>query len=113
MIAIQFRSKGSTIRSVKITGHADAGPYGYDIVCAAVSALSIGTVNSLSEIAEIPLEVISAEDSGGYLEFKIPSGITQKQLDTSQILLQSLQLSLNSIQEEYREYVKINSLKEK
>ncbi|HAJ70228.1 MAG: ribosomal-processing cysteine protease Prp [Alkalibacterium gilvum] len=110
MIDIQFQSEGSNIMSVTITGHADAGPYGYDIVCSAVSALSIGTVNSLSEIAEIHLDVNSAEESGGYLKFTIPTDITQKQMETSQILLKSLQLSLNSIEEEYSEYVNINSL---
>lgn len=110
MIAIQFRREGSNLMSVKMSGHAEAGPYGYDIVCAAVSALSIGTVNSLSEIAKIPLEVVSADDSGGYLEFTIPSDISRKQMETGQILLESLLLSLKSIEEEYQEYVSINSL---
>ncbi|GEK87980.1 ribosomal-processing cysteine protease Prp [Alkalibacterium putridalgicola] len=113
MIDIQFRRKGSNFMSVEMSGHAEAGPYGYDVVCAAVSALSIGTVNSLSEIAEIPVEVVSAEDSGGYLEFTIPAGISQKQMETGQILMKSLHLSLKSIEEEYSEYVKINSLKGK
>lgn len=109
MIAIQFRREGSNLMSVEMSGHAEAGPYGYDIVCAAVSALSIGTVNSLSEIAEIPIEVVSAEDSGGYLKFTIPTDISQKQMETGQILLESLLLSLKSIEEEYSEYVNINS----
>lgn len=110
MIAIQFRRKGSNLMSVEMSGHAESGPYGYDIVCAAVSALSIGTVNSLTEIAEIPIEVVSAEDSGGYLKFTIPNDISQKQMETGQILLESLLLSLKSIEEEYSEYVNINSL---
>lgn len=109
MIAIQFRREGSNLMSVEMSGHAEAGPYGHDIVCAAVSALSIGTVNSLSEIAEIPVKVVSAEDSGGYLKFTIPSDISQKQMETGQVLLQSLLLSLKSIEDEYSEYVKINS----
>ena len=109
MIAIQFRREGSNLMSVEMSGHAEAGPYGHDIVCAAVSALSIGTVNSLSEIAEIPVKVVSAEDSGGYLKFTIPSDISQKQMKTGQVLLQSLLLSLKSIEDEYSEYVKINS----
>lgn len=113
MIDIQFRRKGSTILSVEMSGHAETGPYGYDIVCAAVSALSIGTVNSLSEIAEIPVEVDSAEDSGGYLKFTIPENTSQKQMDTGQILLKSLLLSLKSIEEEYDEYLQINSFEGK
>ncbi|MEJ1306834.1 ribosomal-processing cysteine protease Prp [Latilactobacillus sakei] len=41
----------SQIISFQITGHADSGPYGSDIVCAAVSAVSIGTINSLQKLA--------------------------------------------------------------
>ncbi|WP_423189631.1 ribosomal-processing cysteine protease Prp [Alkalibacterium sp. f15] len=110
MIDIQFRREGSKIMSVEISGHAEAGPYGNDIVCAAVSALSIGTVNSLSEIAEIPVDVVSANDSGGYLKFTLPADLTQKQMETGQILMRSLYLSLKSTEEEYQEYLRINSL---
>ncbi|MFO8070153.1 MAG: ribosomal-processing cysteine protease Prp [Alkalibacterium sp.] len=110
MIDIQFRREGSKIMSVEMSGHAEAGPYGNDIVCAAVSALSIGTVNSLSEIAEIPVDVISANDSGGYLKFTLPTDLTQKQMETGQILMKSLYLSLKSTEEEYNEYLRINSL---
>jgi len=113
MIEIQFRRLGSDLMSVEMSGHAGSGPYGYDIVCAAVSALSIGTVNSLSELAEIPLEVVSAEDSGGYLKFTIPAHVTLKQMETGQILMQSLLLSLQSIEEEYEDYLKINSFEGK
>ncbi len=44
MIRAQFTlDSNQRITSFKMTGHADSGPYGQDIVCAAVSALSIST----------------------------------------------------------------------
>lgn len=110
MIDIQFHREGSKLMSVEISGHAEAGPYGHDIVCAAVSALSIGTVNSLIDIAEIPVDIVSAEDSGGYLKFTLPADLTQKQIETAQILMKSLYLSLKSTEEEYSKYLRINSL---
>ena len=109
MIDIQFRREGSKLVSLEMSGHAEAGPYGYDIVCAAVSALSIGTVNSLMEIAEIPVDIDSAEDGGGYLRVTLPADLTHKQMETGQILMKSLHLSLKSIEEEYHEHLKINS----
>ena len=44
------RNDAGQIVSFTLTGHADAGPYGSDIVCAGVSALAISTVNGLSLI---------------------------------------------------------------
>jgi uncharacterized protein len=35
----------------ELTGHADAGKTGQDIVCAAVSAVSIGAVNGIEGLA--------------------------------------------------------------
>ena len=50
----------------KLTGHADSSPYGSDIVCSAVSALSISTVNGLAAVASIKPVVVAkqAEASG-------------------------------------------------
>ena len=39
------RNDSGRIKTFELTGHADAGEYGSDIVCAAVSALTINTVN--------------------------------------------------------------------
>lgn len=113
MIDVNFGFDNEDISSVLITGHAESGPYGQDIVCAAVSALSIGAVNSLIEIAEVSLNVTSADDQGGYLNFSLPEKLNQKQMETAQILLKSLHLSLKNIEEEYKDYLKINSSSKK
>ncbi|PRY83916.1 ribosomal-processing cysteine protease Prp [Alkalibacterium olivapovliticus] len=113
MIDIHFYLDKEDISSVLITGHAESGPYGQDIVCSAVSALSIGAVNSLIKIAEVPLEVVSDNDQGGYLSFALPGKLNDKQMETAQILLNSLYLSLSSIEEEYTDYLKINSSSKK
>ncbi|GAB2487115.1 ribosomal-processing cysteine protease Prp [Alkalibacterium psychrotolerans] len=109
MIDIRFSFDKETIISVEMSGHAESGAYGQDIVCAAVSALSIGTVNSLIELAGIPLDVVSADEQGGYLKFSLPDQLDYKQMETAQILLSSLHLSLKQTEEEYGEYLQINS----
>ena len=38
-------------RGFKLEGHAGSGEYGKDIVCAAISILSINTVNSLEKFS--------------------------------------------------------------
>ncbi|MGB3159982.1 ribosomal-processing cysteine protease Prp [Carnobacterium sp.] len=103
------RNKKEEIISFEITGHAESGAYGTDIVCAGVSALSIGTTNSLSILGEFtPLVETNDEVEGGYLYVELPLEINEKQLTTAQTLLESLLISLKSIEEEYPKYVKLN-----
>lgn len=109
MIDIRFSYDNEAIISVEMSGHAESGAYGQDIVCAAVSALSIGTVNSLIELADISLDVVSADEQGGYLKFSLPDQLDYKQMETAQILLSSLYLSLRQTENEYGEYLQINS----
>lgn len=108
MIQTHFRRNDqSDILSVEISGHAESGPYGYDIVCAAISALSIGTVNSLAEIGGFTPLVETDEEEGGYLYVALPGDLSEQQWQTAQILLESLCLSCKSVSEEYPQYVAV------
>lgn len=108
MIQAQFdRLKSKEIISFEISGHAESGPYGQDIVCAAVSALSIGTINSIIELAGLSPIIDMDEEQGGYLSMKIPDNQSEEQSHIAQILLESLLLSLKSVQEESPDYIKI------
>lgn len=81
------------------TGHA-----GYargrqpDILCAAISALVIGAINSLEELAGERLEV-TADERAGYIRCDIP-GILQEK---SSFLLDSMVFSLENLSKEYGE----------
>lgn len=103
------RSESGRIISFELTGHADAGPYGSDIVCAAVSALSISTVNGVDALAGFQPLVEVDEEEGGYLRFELISDITQEQLNISQILLENLLLALKMMQEEHSEFIQIQT----
>lgn len=112
MIQAQFdRLKSNEIISIELSGHAESGPYGQDIVCAAVSALSIGTINSIIELAGLSPTIDMDEEQGGYLSMKLPDKQSEEQSHTAQILLESLLLSLKSVQEESPEYIKIKQRK--
>lgn len=99
--------KGQLI-SFEVSGHAESGPYGSDIVCAAVSALTIGTTNSLSALTEVtPLIEQNDEVEGGYLYVELKRDLTPEQLNTAQILLESLLISLTGIAAEYTQYLQL------
>ena len=47
MIKVKISKAGATFNSLEVKGHAGSGPYGHDLVCAAVSAVITGGLNNL------------------------------------------------------------------
>ena len=95
------------IHKFELNGHAGYAEYGQDIVCAAVSALSISAVNGLEYFLPIKPE-IDVNDPLGFLSCTLPS-LEPQTLDQAQWILKTFVLGIESIQQSYGEkYVKIN-----
>ncbi|KRL38517.1 ribosomal-processing cysteine protease Prp [Liquorilactobacillus uvarum] len=105
MIKVRFFETGQNKRGFEITGHADSGVYGQDIVCAAVSALAISTINGLEKLAHTDPKVDANEEEGGHLRVELNS----QELNNSdaQLLLANLKLGLQDIEKNYANYIKI------
>ena len=67
MISLTSRTNGDQIR-IRVSGHAGAGPHGYDLVCAAVSALT--------QSLELNAEQAETFDKAGLSEIDMPFCIT-------------------------------------
>jgi len=108
MITVKIiREYDHQIRSITISGHANSGPYGHDLVCAGVSAVSFGLVNAILTLAEENLTIEQAEDEGGYLHVEIPPQSDQVRPDDVQLLLAGMVISLQTIEHDYKEYIQI------
>ncbi|BBB89742.1 MAG TPA: ribosomal-processing cysteine protease Prp [Methylomusa anaerophila] len=57
-----MRSSPHDIKGFRITGHADAGPHGHDIVCAGVSALTQSAIMGLERYLHRDIEVKQSKD---------------------------------------------------
>lgn len=69
MIQAVFQQNSSGgINRFAITGHADSGPYGQDIVCAAVSGLAITMINGLQQVPGSNPQVTVDEENGGLMK---------------------------------------------
>lgn len=77
-------------------GHAGYAEEGYDIICSAVSALTVNTIQSLEQFTEDGMEVEQAQD-GGYLKLNL-TGTLSKEAD---VLMKSLVLGLQTIEANY------------
>ncbi len=89
-----------------MTGHAGYAKSGEDIVCSAVSVLTLNTVNAIEQFTEIPFRVEADEKKGGFLKILFPlEGMADH--DT-QLLLKTLEMGLSAIETEYNQYLTLN-----
>ena len=97
-----YQSSEGKISGFAVQGHAGYAESGSDIVCAAVSVLAQNTVNSIEEFTEDGFSVDVDEKEGG-LYLKMEPGYSGK----SKLLLDSLILGLQGIEEEYMDYLDV------
>lgn len=101
-VDISLNDEGQ-VTDIIMSGHADSGEYGKDIVCAGASAVVFGTTNAIIGLTDETPD-IDYSDDGGY--FHIRS--VNLENEQAQTLLQGLIISLKTIEEEYRQYIKLN-----
>ena len=92
-----YKTKSGEYRKFVCDGHAGYADRGEDIVCAAISALVINTVNSLEEIAKEPTRVEADEKAGRISCFFLRQPLQA----SSRVLMDSLALGLSNIVAQY------------
>ncbi|CDQ39443.1 MULTISPECIES: ribosomal-processing cysteine protease Prp [Virgibacillus] len=108
MIVITVIRENEQITAFELSGHAESGPYGYDLVCAGVSAVSIGAVNAVMDLCDTDL-VIRQGNDGGYLHVTIPTSVSDEKMEKIQLLFEGMLISLSSIEQEYSKFIKIQT----
>ena len=81
-------------------GHAGYAEEGQDIVCAAISVLTINTINSIEAFADEEFFATSNEEDG-WIEFNV----YKRPKKETTLLLNSMILGLESIVENYDDYI--------
>ncbi|WP_174613931.1 ribosomal-processing cysteine protease Prp [Virgibacillus ihumii] len=108
MINVTVFRNNKQITGFELSGHAESGPYGYDLVCAGVSSVSFGAVNAVMEMTDIEL-VIDQGAEGGYLRVIVPENITKEQMNIVQLLFEGMIISLETIVREYNQFIEIHN----
>ncbi|MGD9677310.1 MAG: ribosomal-processing cysteine protease Prp [Vulcanibacillus sp.] len=101
--------KSSETRIVHITveGHAYYDKSGRDIVCSAVSAITIGIINSVESLLGVNLIPNENYHKGGNLAFDVPLIDDEFTDDRLQLLMNVMVESLLMIEKEYKKYIRI------
>lgn len=107
MIQCEWERSSDGWQAFSCEGHALFAPYGQDIVCAAVSSLTIATINSLDALVGIKTDETVELMDEGLLKVRLPRKMTAQQAHDSQLLLDHLYLALTGIADEYPKQLKI------
>ena len=101
MITVTVEKKKDAYVRFLSKGHAGYAEYGQDIVCAAVSALIINTVNSIEQLTADQIEVTEKD---GFVSFRFNKPITEQ----GTLLMDSLLLGLTEIENSYqKKYLRV------
>ena len=104
MTTVIFRkNRQGEYRELSCSGHAGYAKYGEDIVCAALSALVITTLNSLEKLCGLQLNP-KADEKSGIITCSFSDILDEKAV----LLLDSLALGCVSIEKQYgKKYCKV------
>ncbi len=95
MTAIRFyQDSEQRLTGFESSGHADYADEGEDIVCAAISVLTINTVNALEQFTEDGLKL---ETRDGYIRLEVETPVS----DAAELLLKTLALGIGEIAKQY------------
>ncbi len=100
MIRVRFQTADGLLSGFHLSGHAGAGDYGQDIVCAAVSSAAYMTANTVTEIVGATA-AITVHD--GLMELTVTS-----RLEECQNILSGFQLHIQALSEEYPKRIQLN-----
>lgn len=100
-VITEIQGDNETLIGFKLDGHANYSFPGRDIVCAAISAITFNTINSICELSNAEIETIECID--GSMQYTVIANMDL----ASYILLDSAKIGYKSIAEQYPENVQI------
>ena len=95
---IQVKVTGN-IQSIEVTGHANAGTHGNDLVCAGASSIIFGSLNAIDQLY---FKTCQFEVNENKIKIKV-----LKNSDALQKSLQFLLIQLETMEESYPKHIKI------
>lgn len=98
-----------SIRQIRVEGHAEFAVHGKDLVCAAVSAVTVGTYNSIVSLLDVQLV---GEMESGKVVIDFPTLNDRTKDAHLQLLAESMIQMLLTIQNAYGDYGKYIEINE-
>ena len=100
-----FRRPDGSLSGFDCRGHAEYADAGEDIVCAAVSALTQGTLNGLLNVLKAPVDY-RIDEKDGILTASLGE-VPEGKRAGAQLLLQTLASALQMIEADYARFLRV------
>ena len=98
MTEISIVKSNGEYKGFECIGHSGYADAGEDIVCAAISILTINTINSIEQFTDDSFKLKADENTGS-----IKMYFNDTPSDKAILLMQSMELGLNAIADQYDE----------
>ena len=98
MISVRYEADDDRFISLEVSGHADFGEYGKDLICASVSSIMFGFLNALDELSE-DVEIEQKENS-----IRVANGSDSKVVND---YLKLVLMQLKTIEVSYGDFIKV------
>ncbi len=102
MIKIVFVYKDSRLASLEVRGHAGSGTYGHDLVCAGISAITLGGLNALENSDDYVIKT-----SSGHVSVSIEKSLSEHDA----IVFSTIEKQLESLAAAYPDNVRLERKK--
>lgn len=100
MIKVKIGKTDTGFNFLEVKGHANSGPYGHDLVCAAVSAVITGGLNNLEAPQNYDIEL-----KEGYSMIKALKNVSAHDA----VVIETIICGLKTIAEEYSDFINIKA----
>ena len=109
MVTVTMLQQGGRTVGFTSSGHANYGEAGNDIVCSAISALTQTCCLGLTEVIGLKAgkQLVYSIDEDEGIHCVLADDTRGEQLDRAELLFQTMEAGLCSIQESYRKSLKI------
>ena len=97
-----FRNRRGECTGFNVIGHSGYASEGSDIVCAGISILVINTCNSLEELTDREIHVVTNEEEG-LISCRLKDDPTKQ----TELLFSSMILGLKNLEEMYGDYIQL------
>ena len=97
-----YRKPDQTLKGIQVIGHADSVEEGADLVCCAVSVLTVNLVNSLEAFTDDRFE-LTEEETLGLIQVTFTEPISEKGV----LLTESFVLGVCKTEEEYGRWLTV------
>ncbi len=109
MIELILKTKDKKISGFEVSGHANYDDPGKDIVCSAVSMLTINTINTLEAVVKLkPNKEIYYKQEDDFISLDIAlESLGEQGLRDTQIVMRSYELGMIDLLRAYQEFIEV------